>query len=126
MFCLAYTHTHTHSTLPKKLILQKRNLILKHLGFQAKKLIIPRPDPLLKLPKKKGKSYLNFVWIHLSLKICQSNLWWGWKQRYLSLLLDSLLYFYLLRKAYKAFLVNEALCCHSVWDLLCFIGGTQE
>lgn len=34
----AHTHTHMHTHLPRKLILQKRNLIFKHLGFSGQKI----------------------------------------------------------------------------------------
>lgn len=121
MHACAHTHMHTH--LPRKLIFQKRNLFLNTWVFQARKLIIPRPDPFLQLPKKKRESYLNFVWIHLSLKIFQRNLRWGWKLMYLSLLLDSFFIFLFVGKKVKNYswaINTDVLCCHFVRCLLCF------
>lgn len=91
MHTCSHVHTQTSS---KKADPSKKKSYFKTLGFfQARKQIIPRPDPFLWLPKRERKSCLNFIWIHLSLKICQSNLRWGWKLRYFSLLLTSLFIF---------------------------------
>lgn len=117
MHVRAHTLTHMHiETSSKKADPSKKKPYFKTLVFQARKLIIPRPDPFLWLPKRKRKSSLNFVWIHLSPKICQSNLRWGWKRKYFSLLPDSLFTFLSVGKRVKP-LPGPFLSMHRVTTL---------